>query len=423
MSVEPAAVGPYPSLPAVLLVGEQVTAMLPHVLAGTAHEVHPAADANHARLVLEWLPADVVVIDLRERQPDLLGLATDIDDLRPGASVLAAVTAADADGLARELGPGYGLVLDPGDILPVALDATLRARSAPLRLLSRFAGCDALPRRPEVHIEIVSLTSDPRTSLEDIAAAVERDLAAVADVMRLVNSAWFGLRTRVDSVVQAVRLLGVDVVAALAVASSVFGADRMPDGLDLAEVAERAARTAAAARRIAQLERWRADARSDIFVAALLADVGLLALAAAQPTEVAALLAARPVPGAADRPGRDELEAAAFGCSVAEASAAVLRYWGFDPVITRMLSELRVADPDRPWRPPGVAALLAARWSQSGDRGEPRPVDPWLTEDRWQRWLPGQVPVPRSSPEPTQEPTEEQKQLRADRRAPVGHGQ
>jgi HD-like signal output (HDOD) protein len=62
---------------------------------------------------------------------------------------------------------------------------------------------------PDVCLKINELLGDERASLDDFAKVVMRDPALTARLLRLVNSSFYGLRSRVDTVSRAVALLGM----------------------------------------------------------------------------------------------------------------------------------------------------------------------------------------------------------------------
>lgn len=67
----------------------------------------------------------------------------------------------------------------------------------------------ALVSPPDVCLKINELVADERTSIEDIAAVVIRDPGLTAKVLKLANSPYYGLATKVDTVSRAVMLLGM----------------------------------------------------------------------------------------------------------------------------------------------------------------------------------------------------------------------
>lgn len=79
---------------------------------------------------------------------------------------------------------------------------------------------DQLPPLPEVSRKILQLVNDPDSSASDIVTVVRHDQSITANVLRLCNSAYFGLKRRVDSLVQAVVLIGQNQLAELVMISS-----------------------------------------------------------------------------------------------------------------------------------------------------------------------------------------------------------
>lgn len=65
-----------------------------------------------------------------------------------------------------------------------------------------------LPSFSDVIMRVLALLRDPESSMPDIAKEINYDPALVMAVFRMVNSAAFGLRRRVDDIRQAVTLLG-----------------------------------------------------------------------------------------------------------------------------------------------------------------------------------------------------------------------
>ncbi len=90
----------------------------------------------------------------------------------------------------------------------------------PLVYLSRLeanivAAGIAIPPRPSVVVELMRERTKPEPDLKRIAGLIAQDVGICAAVLRTVNSPLYGLRTRVDSIEHAVRLLGSKNVYAL----------------------------------------------------------------------------------------------------------------------------------------------------------------------------------------------------------------
>jgi hypothetical protein len=68
---------------------------------------------------------------------------------------------------------------------------------------------NALPHFPENIMAVQRLINDPKSDIVKIARQLSMDPALTADVLRVVNSAQYMLVKRVDSISEAVRLLGI----------------------------------------------------------------------------------------------------------------------------------------------------------------------------------------------------------------------
>ena len=79
-----------------------------------------------------------------------------------------------------------------------------------------------LPTPPMVFAQVNKVISDPNTSAYEIGAIISEDPALSAKVLKLTNSAFYGLPRTVTSVKQAIIILGLDVVKSLVLSASVF---------------------------------------------------------------------------------------------------------------------------------------------------------------------------------------------------------
>jgi putative nucleotidyltransferase with HDIG domain len=68
--------------------------------------------------------------------------------------------------------------------------------------------CDQLPPFPAVINRALDLMNNPRSSVQDIVEAIQYDQAITANVLKVINSAYYGLRQPVGSLKDAVMFLG-----------------------------------------------------------------------------------------------------------------------------------------------------------------------------------------------------------------------
>ncbi|MFK7890064.1 MAG: HDOD domain-containing protein [Granulosicoccus sp.] len=80
----------------------------------------------------------------------------------------------------------------------------------------------SLPALPTIYNDMMRELAVPHASLLTVGQIIESDSALTAMVLKLVNSAFYGLSQPVDSVGQAVSLLGVHLIKNLAMTAKVF---------------------------------------------------------------------------------------------------------------------------------------------------------------------------------------------------------
>jgi len=91
-------------------------------------------------------------------------------------------------------------------------------------------GIRNLPTPPMVFTQIIKVVNDPDTSAYDVASILSEDPAMAAKVLKITNSAYYGLSGTVTSVKQAIVIIGLNGVKSLVVSASVidmFKGDRV----------------------------------------------------------------------------------------------------------------------------------------------------------------------------------------------------
>ena len=81
-----------------------------------------------------------------------------------------------------------------------------------------------LPTLPSVVTQLMEAVNNPSFSASDVSKIIANDQALVSKILRIVNSAFYGLPKRVSTVTQATVILGFNTVKNLALGASVFDA-------------------------------------------------------------------------------------------------------------------------------------------------------------------------------------------------------
>lgn len=81
---------------------------------------------------------------------------------------------------------------------------------------------DSLPALPAIYNDMMAELASPNGSLLAVGSIVEKDTGLTVTVLRIVNSTFYGLSQRVESVAQGVTLLGVHLIKNIALTAKVF---------------------------------------------------------------------------------------------------------------------------------------------------------------------------------------------------------
>jgi HD-like signal output (HDOD) protein len=190
-------------------------------------------------------------------------------------------------------------------------------------ILKRLNG---LPPFPTTALRLLSISTESETAIEDYLNAYKSDPALAADLLQAANSLEFGLVARVDSIRQALTLLGLDRVSSLSVTIAMMHYIREAPRLRIMRpLWSHSIATAVIAETLGSA---RSSSGPGLYTAGLVHDVGRLGLLMATENRYAKLLA-QPVAGLEEAAA---MEREQFGLTHAEAGAIMGRSWGF-PVL------------------------------------------------------------------------------------------
>jgi len=142
-------------------------------------------------------------------------------------------------------------------------------------IASIIKGIDKLKPIPQVTQKVMAVANDAMSSATDLADIIQYDPALTANILKVCNSAFFGLAQRIDSIHQAVAYLGMDQVVGMAMLN--LGSETLKQaqkGYDLreGELWKYSVLSAFMAREIASNKNQ--EDKHLIFTAALLKDIG-----------------------------------------------------------------------------------------------------------------------------------------------------
>lgn len=136
-----------------------------------------------------------------------------------------------------------------------------------------------LPTLPTIVITVNEMLQDYDTSIKKLGKVVEKDQAMVIKILRLVNSTFYGFRSKITNIPHAVIVLGFNTIRNAVLSVSIiktFSEKKTFEGFDITDFWKHSIGVAVTSRYLA--EQTRADSPDDCFVSGLLHDIGKVVL-------------------------------------------------------------------------------------------------------------------------------------------------
>jgi len=141
-----------------------------------------------------------------------------------------------------------------------------------------------LPTLPEVLIKLNQIIAEPESTADDVAKVISTDPAVSTNILRIVNSAYYGLQVRVSSINLAVSIMGFSMTKKVALKAAVFSMfarrkENKCKHFDPAGFWKHSIFTGVAAKVLgAESQRFRDHHGEDLYICGLLHDIGKIIL-------------------------------------------------------------------------------------------------------------------------------------------------
>ena len=145
---------------------------------------------------------------------------------------------------------------------------------------------------PEVTVKIIEIVEDPDSTARDLHMVIKNDPALSAKVLKVVNSAFYGLPGQIGNVDRAIILLGMSAVKNIAVAASIarlFKTGKMSERFSAKDLWRHSVGVGVASRLIAKVGGQPAGL-DEIFLAGLIHDIGVLVERQALPEQLSQVI-------------------------------------------------------------------------------------------------------------------------------------
>jgi HD-like signal output (HDOD) protein/CheY-like chemotaxis protein len=352
-------------------------------------EFHTSGGAALERM--KTVPADVVVSDMRMPGMDGAEFLARVRRDYPDTIRLVLSGHAEFDAISRVMRSAHQVLSKPCEaeqLVKVLESARLLCERFQDRgISSAVSGLGSLPSIPAVLDELMASLERPEVDQRVIGQMVACDPALTVRVLQVANSGFFGARSRIESIDQAVVMLGAEMLKNLVMQVKIVEAfPSKTSSFSLVRFGERVRMITEWGRRIAPAE----VPSDELRALAMTMDVGQLVFASRLPNRYEAVLLESAAPGTAVWNAEQRI----LGVDHAAVGAYLLALWGQDSRlvdrIARHLEPLGAGDDE----PMLVAMHVAEVLCECGGSREafeacaqPGVAEHALVSDRLDGWL------------------------------------
>ncbi len=207
-------------------------------------------------------------------------------------------------------------------------------KSLPPELQKAMSKVTDIASLPEITTRIVEVVEDPKATAHDMHEIVRSDPALATKILKVVNSAFYGLPSQIASLDRAIIMLGLSAVKNIALAASLtrfFKGGELSEHFAARDLWQHSIAVGVCAKSIADKVRY---AQEEAFVGGLVHDMGLLViqqLFADRLKEVAEKCYAEPQ-------NFLELETSLIGADHQAFGVALATKWKFPPALRYVVS-------------------------------------------------------------------------------------
>ena len=145
-----------------------------------------------------------------------------------------------------------------------------------------------MPSLPTSVTKVLEICNNPQTSPADLNHVISLDPVLVGRVLKLINSAYYGLGQPVTNLARAIIMLGINTVKNLALSTAIVGnlsSKKKSTGLDMEGFWRHSLCVGVSAKLLAKKRGMDSKITEEYFTAGLLHDIGKIPLNAVQPKE------------------------------------------------------------------------------------------------------------------------------------------
>ncbi len=183
---------------------------------------------------------------------------------------------------------------------------------------------------PEVTLKIIELVEDPTSTAQDLHNVISYDPALCSRLLKVVNSAFYGLPGQIGSINRAIVLLGLNAVKNIAIAASLaklFRGGELSPSFSARDLWKHSVGAAAAAKMIA--DKLKIGLPDEAFLGGLIHDIGIMVEMQADRHKLIEVIDGLGISEGEPSKPMLESEDKVFGATHQEFGAALCEKWKF----------------------------------------------------------------------------------------------
>jgi len=183
---------------------------------------------------------------------------------------------------------------------------------------------------PEVTVKIIELVEDPNSTAQDLHKIISNDPALCSRILKVVNSAFYGLPGQIGSINRAIVLLGLNAVKNIAIAASLsklYRGGQLAPEFSAKDLWVHSISTAAAAKLVA--DAMKLGLPDEAFLGGLIHDIGIIVEMQHDRQKLIDVVGRLGVKGGVPAEDMLEIEEQVFGATHQEFGRALCERWKF----------------------------------------------------------------------------------------------
>ena len=307
----------------------------PNVLEGLRHRLRHrrrtwdmifVGSGREALEIIGREPFDIIVSDMRMPEMDGATLLRRVRDEHPVVARLALSGHADERAMLQAMAVAHQFMSKPCDagVLENVIErvCNLQALVNDVSVREAVGKIISLPSPPVVYTKLMQMLADELTSTADAACVLKQDGALCAQILHIVNSAYFQHKCPIVNIEAAVSFLGFNTVKQLALVAELFrqsGDHLTTIGISIEGLQSHALLVGGIASALIP----DSNQKETVFIAGLLHDIGKLLMATELPDRLAKVTSEMRAAGGP----MSVIEGRLYGVTHAEIGAYLLGLW------------------------------------------------------------------------------------------------